>query len=36
MMVTTSQTYFGVNPAFGTLGDFVEFTHAAKQRGPQD
>jgi maltose alpha-D-glucosyltransferase/alpha-amylase len=25
--------YYGVNPAFGTLGDFVEFTHAAKQRG---
>jgi maltose alpha-D-glucosyltransferase/alpha-amylase len=25
--------YFGVNPAFGTLGDFVEFPHAAKQRG---
>jgi maltose alpha-D-glucosyltransferase / alpha-amylase len=21
--------YFGVNPAYGTLGDFVEFTHAA-------
>jgi len=25
--------YYGVNPAHGTLGDFVEFTHAAKQRG---
>ena len=25
--------YYGVNPAFGTLGDFVEFTHAAAQRG---
>src|SRR3954454_20909577 len=25
--------YYAVNPAFGTLGDFVEFTHAAKQRG---
>jgi 1,4-alpha-glucan branching enzyme len=25
--------YYGVNAAFGTLGDFVEFTHAAKQRG---
>ena len=25
--------YFGVNPAFGTVGDFVEFTHAAKQHG---
>jgi maltose alpha-D-glucosyltransferase / alpha-amylase len=25
--------YYGVNPAFGTLGDFVEFTHAAQQRG---
>jgi maltose alpha-D-glucosyltransferase / alpha-amylase len=25
--------YYGVNPAFGTLGDFVEFTHGAKQRG---
>jgi maltose alpha-D-glucosyltransferase / alpha-amylase len=25
--------YYGVNPAYGTLGDFVEFTHAAKQRG---
>jgi hypothetical protein len=21
--------YYGVNPAYGTLGDFVEFTHAA-------
>jgi maltose alpha-D-glucosyltransferase / alpha-amylase len=25
--------YYGVNPAYGTLGDFIEFTHAAKQRG---
>ena len=25
--------YYNVNPRFGTLGDFVEFTHAAKQRG---
>lgn len=25
--------YYGVNPVFGTLGDFVEFTHGAKQRG---
>jgi len=25
--------YYGVNPVYGTLGDFVEFTHAAKQRG---
>jgi len=25
--------FYGVNPAYGTLGDFVEFTHAAKQRG---
>ncbi len=25
--------YYGVNPAYGTLGDFVEFTHGAKQRG---
>ncbi len=25
--------YYGANPAHGTLGDFVEFTHAAKQRG---
>ena len=25
--------YYGVNEAYGTLGDFVEFTHAAKQRG---
>src|SRR5436190_21852235 len=25
--------YYGVNQAYGTLGDFVEFTHAAKQRG---
>jgi maltose alpha-D-glucosyltransferase / alpha-amylase len=25
--------YYTVNPAYGTLGDFVEFTHAARQRG---
>jgi len=25
--------YYCVNRAYGTLGDFVEFTHAAKQRG---
>jgi maltose alpha-D-glucosyltransferase / alpha-amylase len=25
--------YYTVNPAYGTLGDFVEFTEAAKQRG---
>ena len=25
--------YYGVHPAYGTLGDFVEFTHAARQRG---
>jgi maltose alpha-D-glucosyltransferase/alpha-amylase len=25
--------YYGVSPAYGTLGDFVEFTHGAKQRG---
>src|ERR1700758_3679718 len=25
--------YYEVDPRFGTLGDFVEFTHAAKQRG---
>ncbi|HET6333629.1 MAG TPA: alpha-amylase family protein [Polyangiales bacterium] len=25
--------YFNVDPRFGTLGDFVEFTHEAKQRG---
>lgn len=25
--------YYGVNPRYGTLGDFVEFTHGAKQRG---
>ncbi|MBV9974348.1 MAG: alpha-glucosidase C-terminal domain-containing protein [Hyphomicrobiales bacterium] len=24
--------YYGVNPAYGSLGDFVEFTHAAGQR----
>jgi maltose alpha-D-glucosyltransferase / alpha-amylase len=25
--------YYGVDPRYGSLGDFVEFTHAAKQRG---
>jgi maltose alpha-D-glucosyltransferase/alpha-amylase len=25
--------YYSVDPRFGTLGDFVEFTHDAKQRG---
>jgi maltose alpha-D-glucosyltransferase/alpha-amylase len=25
--------YYNVDPRFGTLGDFVEFTHAASQRG---
>ena len=25
--------YYGVDSRYGTLGDFVEFTHAAKQRG---
>ena len=25
--------YYAVNPAFGSLGDFIEFTHGAKQRG---
>jgi maltose alpha-D-glucosyltransferase/alpha-amylase len=25
--------YYGVDPRFGTLGDFVEFTHGAKLRG---
>ena len=25
--------YYGVDPRYGTLGDFVEFTHGAKQRG---
>src|SRR3984957_16308274 len=25
--------YYQVNPRYGTLGDFVEFTHGAKQRG---
>jgi maltose alpha-D-glucosyltransferase/alpha-amylase len=25
--------YLNVDPCFGTLGDFVEFTHEAKQRG---
>ena len=25
--------YYSVNPRYGTLGDFVEFTHGCKQRG---
>jgi maltose alpha-D-glucosyltransferase/alpha-amylase len=25
--------YYSVDPRFGTLGDFVEFTHACKERG---
>src|SRR5215475_2675409 len=25
--------YYGVDPRFGSLGDFVDFTHQAKQRG---
>jgi maltose alpha-D-glucosyltransferase/alpha-amylase len=25
--------YYGVDPRYGTLGDFVEFTHGAHQRG---
>ncbi|HEY7301125.1 MAG TPA: alpha-amylase family protein [Xanthobacteraceae bacterium] len=25
--------YYGIDPRYGTLGDFVEFTHAAEQRG---
>ena len=25
--------YYNVNPLFGTLGDFVEFTHGCEQRG---
>ncbi|MGU3538379.1 alpha-amylase family protein [Methylobacterium sp. A54F] len=25
--------YYGVDPAYGSLGDFVAFAHAAKQRG---
>src|ERR1700683_1479859 len=25
--------YYGVNPRYGTLGDFVEFTHGCEQRG---
>jgi glycosidase len=25
--------YYGVDARFGTLGDFVEFTHAARERG---
>ena len=25
--------YYGVDPRYGTLGDFVEFTQGCKQRG---
>ena len=25
--------YYGVDPRYGTLGDFVEFTHGCQQRG---
>ena len=25
--------YYGVDPRYGTLGDFVEFTHGCRQRG---
>ena len=25
--------YYGVDPRYGTIGDFVEFAHGAKQRG---
>ncbi|UTD28176.1 hypothetical protein DB459_16025 [Bradyrhizobium sp. WD16] len=25
--------YYGIDPHYGTLGDFVEFAHGAKQRG---
>jgi len=25
--------YYGVNPRYGTIGDFVEFTHGCRQRG---
>src|SRR3981081_1053291 len=25
--------YYGVDPKYGTLGDFVEFTHGCRQRG---
>jgi maltose alpha-D-glucosyltransferase / alpha-amylase len=25
--------YYGINPAYGTMGDFVEFAHGAEQRG---
>jgi maltose alpha-D-glucosyltransferase / alpha-amylase len=25
--------YYGVDPRYGTMGDFVEFTHGCKQRG---
>src|SRR5687768_9593163 len=27
------QDYYGVDPKFGSLGDFVQFTHQARQRG---
>ena len=32
-MDTIISDYYGVNARHGTLGDFVEFTHGAKQRG---
>ena len=32
-MDTTSADYYGVDPRYGTLGDFVEFTEGCKQRG---
>src|ERR1700704_268997 len=25
--------YYGVDPRYGTIGDFVEFTHGCRQRG---
>jgi maltose alpha-D-glucosyltransferase/alpha-amylase len=25
--------YYGVDPRYGTIGDFVEFTHGCEQRG---
>lgn len=25
--------YYGIDPRFGTLGDFLEFSHAARDRG---
>ena len=32
-MATTCADYYSVDPRYGTLGDFVDFTHGAKQRG---